>query len=421
MRQPVDLVCAPGDVKVSATMWARLGHIAEAMALRFLPGIINLFVLISLAAWMSTKTYGIVSTYIATSGALANFLFGHIILSALALHSEYVARGEQKAFEQFLVTISTAFAMLVGSLALILWLAGIPFWTVLIATGAFAAYTAIQEILHARVQFIRFAIASTVQSASFLALAFLWVRPSPGMETALLAFAASYAIGAVASALLSRTAPMRLSGPYLKDSLRVGTPITLSNGAADAFALGCRYLLVLFGAFQVLGVFSFSLDLAQKTVGVFINAATFATVARAFKGSASVKLRALRGQLWRGATIAAGIALMSLCALIVLGTLGIVQALDRPVYDPISLIIVSVAVIANRTGKMVITPLALRLKQTGIVLTAFAIAAPIAFIVAAGGILLGLAYAVEIGYVIAFVLWVAIAEMVTLRRIRGIE
>lgn len=381
----------------------------EVVVLRLVPGLINLLAFLSLATWLSRESYGVASTYIATAGAASNLIFGPLVHSTLIHHSEHWKRGEQARFER----VHVANTLLIGVGAVVIGVlaasTGLFDWRIAAAATALGIYTAVQEISHARLQFVRFGIGSTAQSLAFLALAFALVRGDASVERALDAFTISYVAGAALSLLLARTGVARPSLKMLKDAYAIGTMPALSNLAVDAFTLGCRYVLLAFGRLDALGIFSFSVDLAQRTVGIFVNLATFAVVPRALKASGDGEIRELWQTLVRGWAWAVGIALLSATAILAVGTTALLPALNRSVFDPVSFALIALAVIVNRSGKMLLSPVAMRLRRTRHLLMPLIVIAPAVLVLVAIGIQARLPYAVEIGYAVAFAAWIAAA------------
>jgi O-antigen/teichoic acid export membrane protein len=374
---------------------------------RLVPGGLNVVALLALAAWLSPKSYGVASTYIATATATANLLFGGIIQSALVHHSEHRARGKERRYESLHVANTLVLSAVIGAGSLALVWAGALDWRIAAATVATGAYTAIQEISHANLQFYRFAVGSCAQSLAFLGLAFVMVEPSPTIANTLEAFAYSYAIGTVISMMLVKPHLTRPSPRLLKTAFSLGTMPALSNLGLSLFALGCRYLLMFFGRADALGIFSFSLDVAQRGVGIFLNLTAFALVPHALKNSNVNDVGALWNALAKGWLGAAAVSLLGAAAIMALAATHLLGPLNRPVYEPISFGLICLAVIISRSSKMVLSPIAMRLRRTQVLLTPLFVIAPIALALAGAGIYLRFPYAVELIYTFTFAVWAA--------------
>lgn len=380
---------------------------AQILVSRVIPGVLNIVALLALAGWLSPQSYGLASTYIATTTVAASLLLGPIIQSILVHHSEHHARGEQASYESVHLANTCLVAGLIGLAGMALVWAGVMDWRIVAAVVAVGTYTSLLEISHARLQFYRFAIGSSSQSLVFLLLAFLVVRPDPTVGRTLEVFAISYGIGALVSAILVSPRLARPSITMLKAAFALGMVPTLSNLAVNAFTLGCRYLVMLFAGNEALGILSFSLDIAQRGVGIFINFATFAIVPLALRSAQTAGARQLWLRLARGWVVAVLVSLAGAAAIIAAAATNLIGAFNNPVYDPVSFALICIAVIVNRSSKMVLAPVAMRLRRTAILLTPLIIISPAALAVTALGLYLKVPYVVEIVYTLAFVSWAA--------------
>jgi hypothetical protein len=288
-------------------------------------------------------------------------------------------------------------------------------WRMVVGTAAFGLYTAILQTTRSRLQFYRFGLGSTSQSIAFLVLSFVLVRPHPSTSAVLEAFAGSYFIGAIFSAALVQARLAKPSWKMLKEYLTIGTAPTLSSVAAMTFQLACRYVLIAMGSVAALGTFSFSLDLAEKTVGVFISIATFGIVPHALK---SRNVHHLWRSLARGSLAAVFISLMSAGAILVLGLTSWVSALNGALYDPLSFVLVSAGVMMNRAGKMILTPVVMRLRQTQLQLLPMLIVSPLGLLFVWLGTLIRLPYVIELAYLIALSAWSVWGYLLVLPKVR---
>lgn len=374
---------------------------------RLVPGALNVLALLVLALWLSREAYGVASTLIATATSAADLLFGGIIYSTLVHYSEHRARGKEERYESLHVANTMFLAVLVGVAGFGLAWIGMIDWRLVAAAIGFGTYTSIQEISHARLQFYRFATGSCAQSLAFLGLAFTTVRADPTVPTTLEAFAISYALGALISGVLVKPQLTRPSFTRLKAAFSLGSFPTLSNLGISIFVLGCRYLLLFFGRRDLLGIFSFSLDIAQRGVGIFLSLATFALVPHALRNSNVGDVRTLWSALSKGWLAATAVSLLGAAVIMALAATHMVGPLNRPVYEPISFGLICCAVIANRGSKMVLSPIAMRLRRTRVLLTPLFFIAPVSLALAAAGIYLRVPYAVELVYMFAFATWAA--------------
>jgi O-antigen/teichoic acid export membrane protein len=369
---------------------------------RIAPGVINVGVLFVLATWLSREAYGLASTFMATATVAATFLYGPILQPALVQHAEREEGVKQRRFEHRHATNSLLLSVLIGLVGVPLAMAGLFDWRVVAATAAFGFYTAILQLSRSRLQFYRFGLGSSSQSIAFLALSYLLVKPDPTVNNTLEAFAGSYLIGAAISGAL---VGMRFARPNLsliKESLSMGTAATFSGVSGNAFTLACRYLLIALGHTSALGTFSFSLDLAQKTVGIFLNIATFGIVPHALK---SRDVRHLWRSLARGSLIALLVASMSAGFILILALTPWIAALNGPLYDPISFVLISLGVMINRTGRMMLMPVAMRVRKTNLQLWPILAMAPLGVLFVLAGTAAQLPYTVEWAYLLTLTAW----------------
>lgn len=396
-------------------LWLRYGSTAKLILIflfaRVMPGVVSVAVLFMLADWLSRDAYGVASTLMVTVSASATFLYGPILQPALVQHAERSEGKAQRHFEYSQVTKSIILSALVVAVGLIL--APVVNMRILAGIASFGTYTVALQILRSRLAFIKFGVGSTTQSLAFLTLCFWWVRPNPSVDIVIEAFAWSYAIGLFFVAVLAK---LRLTIPRWRDireSITLGSVPTLSNLTEAFFSLGTRYLLLDLDR-ALLGVFAFSLDLAQRSVAVFINIATFGVVPYALK---SKNVGKLWQSLTRGAVIAAGAAAFSAVTILFLGQTGSVSALESAVYDPSSFIILALAVTVHRIGKMIVTPVSIRIRRPGLALRPLIVVAPLALSAMAVSSLLPYPYVVEIIYSIALITWTVWGYFLVRRRI----
>jgi hypothetical protein len=380
-------------------------RIVEVAVSRLVPGALNVLALLVLAWWLSRESYGLASTYIATATAASDLLFGGIIYSTLVHYSEQRARGKHERYESLHVANTLLLASAISAVGFAFAAAGLFNARLVAVSVAFGTYTSIQEISHARLQFYRFAIGSCAQSLVVLGLAFAMVRPDPTVANTLDAFALSYALGALISVVLVRPRITMPSLTRLRSAFGLGSIPTLSNLGVSIFALGCRYLLLFFDRRDALGVFSFSLDIAQRGVGIFINLATFALVPQALKNSQGMHAIELWNALKRGWTGAVAVSLFGAATIMAIAATHLFGPFNRPVYQPISFGLICIAVIVARSSKMVLSPVAMRLRRTRVLLQPLFFIAPAALGMLMLGLHLRIPYSVELVYTFAFIAW----------------
>jgi hypothetical protein len=339
-------------------------QLLEAIGLRAAPGLINLGALLFLGGLFVPADYGIYSTIVATATFAANLAFGPLTFAVVSQHARLDVAGDGERYETSLVSAVLLAGVAISAVAGVVAMAALIPAVWIAPTVAFGIYTAVQEILHARLKLWLYGAAALVQAASFLALIWWLVRPMPSVETALIAFSASYALAAVVSLALSGL--LRLRRPDFKllgSTLSVGGGYTLSNLAEQGLNLGVRYLTLAFGTPQSLGVVSFCLDLGQRLVGFLVSIAGFTFVPRAFRDEARGE-GAFFKTLVTGAIAASGFAALSIAAVLLLQASGRVPALASAVFSPWVFFILSSAIVINRVKKLVVDPMAMRARTT---------------------------------------------------------
>jgi len=342
--------------------------IAELLGMRAGPGLINAAALILLGHWMSVSTYGEYSTVVATTGLVANLLFGPLVSSIVVQHAGHRANGRQADYETAIlatvICLSLALTALGGSLVTI----GLIDSSWLAPAIAFGAATTLQEILRARLMFWSFGTCCLVQALLFLGLVVAVAKPGGSVHAVLFGYAASYGAAALLAVWLSGvrlTVRPRLN--LLRSVWTVGVPVTLGNIAESGLYLGARYLLSAIGTPQQLGVFSFCLDLAQRLVGFPVNVASFVFVPLAFSHAADGDGSQFRRVLLNGAYAALGFALAAIATVILLQAAIPHRAVIAGPFDPFPFALLSLAVILNRVKKLVPDPFAIRAGLTLII------------------------------------------------------
>lgn len=356
----------------------QLLRLVEVLGLRAGPGLLNLSTLLFLATWLGISDYGIYSTIVVTAGFVASLTFGPLTFAVVSQHAQLEAKGLADIYESSLVSAFLLIAAVVGSIGALAATLELIAWAWIAPAVTFGIYQALQAILQARLRFWSYGAAGLTQATVFLVLAWCFVRPEPAVGIALTALAISYAVAAVVSVLLSGLPQLRWPKiNVLAGTLRVGGPYTLSKIAENGLSLGFRYLILLVGTTEQLGIFSFCVDLAQRLIGFLINAARFVAIPAAFKADAEGNKDGFHRTLLTGAILSMGLATASLVAVFVIRKTGWVTTLNGELLDPIVFVIVSAAVVLNQLKKTVVDPIAMRIGKTIAIAIGYGVSAPL--------------------------------------------
>lgn len=350
----------------------------EALVLRAAPGILNLITLLLIGGWLTTADYGFYSTVLATTGLVSNLIFGPITYATISQYARLDAEGHAGRYERSLVSAALLIGLVVAGLGVIGVSVGLVHWSWIGPVVALGIYAVVQEILHARLALWSFGGAALVQAVLFLVLALSWVRLQPESTTALTAFSISYALAAVGSALLCRV--FRLHWPdwrLLSRSVAVGGSYTTSVVSEYGLYLGMRYVIGHFGSPHHLGVFSFSVDLAQRLIGFLVSVAGFVSIPLAFRQDTGGDPGAFRKTLGQGALYAIFLSLAAIAAVMVLRQTGIVPVLNGALFEPATFLLVSAAVVINRVKKLLVDPFAMRRGNVGPIAAGYALSVPV--------------------------------------------
>jgi O-antigen/teichoic acid export membrane protein len=393
-----------------------LRRYVEAILVRAAPGLINVAALILIGGWLAPAEYGSYSTTLATTNFASTVIFGSLTFSVVSQHARLQADGLSGVYESSLVSAVLLIAALITAVGLAGMAIGLVRWAWIAPVVAFGVYTAVQEILRARLRLWAFGAAALSQAVVFMALGWLFVRRQPESSVALMAFAASYAFASIISLAFSGMPQLRWPDvTILSGTLNVGRPYTVSLAAEHALYLGMRYLIRFLGTAHHLGVFSFCVDLAQRFIGFLINAAGFSIIPAAFKADAKSGSDAFRRTLVMGSAVAVGLAIASFAAVLIVRATGKLPALSGSLFDLWVFAIVSSAIVVNRLKKLLIDPFAMRAQRASVIAVGYWISTPLTLASGALAITTGYRGSAEIVYLGGYVL-AALITVMALRR-----
>ncbi|MER8460799.1 hypothetical protein NKH24_32995 [Mesorhizobium sp. M1300] len=354
---------------------------------------------------MQPNEYGIFSTTIATVSFISTIVFGAATYSIMPVSAKMKASGLEREYISTVLVVLAVLSVLVSVCAVILdvFTAGnVVAMTIIVSFGL---HTALQEMLRSQLRLWAYGWSAIGQALTYQALVTFLVTGDAKVEAALAAFSVSYLVGAIISFWF--VGPSDLRRPrlsYLGRSLVTGHAFVLSNLAENGLFVGIRYIVLMLGSHNQLGVFSFCVDFAQRSVGFLMNAAGFVFVPRAFSRAAMGATREFRRGLLTGASVAAILAATSAAGIVILFSSGYAGKWLDNSFDPISFLIVSAAVLTNRTKKVVIDPFALRSNSTLKLTYGYIIGASVSGLISSVGLALSLPYSAETAYLTGYLL-----------------
>ncbi|RWQ14450.1 hypothetical protein [Mesorhizobium sp.] len=382
-----------------------LRRLGESLVIRVVPGIINLYTLFYLGHVLQPNDYGIFSTVIATVSFISTMVFGIATYSIMPASAKMKVYGLEREYISSVLVVLSGLSVLVAVSAIITesFRSGSVVAISIIAT--FGLHTALQEILRSQLRLWAYGWSAIGQALTYQALVMFLVSGDAKVQAALVAFSVSYFVGAIISFWF--VGPLDLRRPrlsYLGRSLVTGHAYVLSNLAENGLFVGLRYIVMILGSHDQLGVFSFCVDLAQRSVGFLMNAASFVFVPRAFSHAAVGGIREFKRGLLTGAAVAAVLAAVSAAGIVLLFFSGYGGKWFDNSFDPLSFTVLSAAVLINRTKKVVIDPFALRSYSTLKLTYAYAIGASVSGLISAVGLALSLRYSAEVAFLTGYLL-----------------
>lgn len=373
-----------GLIRRSKGGWSSIGRFGKALAVRALPGLLNLFTLLTVGERLGASDFGVYSTIVATATVAGSLIFGPVLFGILP----ELSRTRQQIEEERYVSLVIGYVAFSLAAAVIVMIAFSSFSSIVLATVSVASLTVVQEVLRARLLVWSYGFTATVQAALFAFAAFSLVDAGE-IETAIWIFGLSYFGALIVAYLLAGSPRPRFSGfALLRKTFSIGSSYTFTSLFDRALALGSRYVILIAGPPQLVGIYSFCLDLAERLVGFLVNAAGFVFVPLAYKVAHSngSDERIFRKILQEGAVTGGAAAVLCLA-----GVLGVRYSGFLPddvflMLDPVMFVGVAAAVTVNRLKKISIDPVAMKRHRTSILLGGYAAAAPLTL----GGVWLAL-------------------------------
>lgn len=332
--------------------------LGRALAVRAAPGLINLATLSLVARAASADVYGIFSLIVTTAGLVSNTLFGLVILPIVAQYATHQSQDRHSAYAStlgLLVGLLTLPLIVVGGVAASFTpIAGSALSVVLILS----LHTLLQELLRARQSLYLYGTSDLAQSCGFLAATLIFLDVNYNASNVALLFAASY-LPAVAVSLFGLR-ELKLARPSLsmaREIVSVGRWLVLNTLTENLLFTGARYLVLSQAGAQTLGVFSYAVDIAQRTVAFMVNAASFIYVPKAFLARATDGHAAFIHLLREGVVVSV-LAAGAVMAFVTIGASTFYGAYFlSPTFDVALFCIVSVAAVINRIKKLLLDSL----------------------------------------------------------------
>lgn len=379
--------------------------IFEAIVLRAIPGLINLFTLLLLSNRLSIIDYGQYSTIIASSGFLAAMIYGPLTFSIISQHTQIAKNKLDKLYESSLVSTSIIISLCI--LMLSLYIPKNDYFDIyfIISCITFGFYTIAQEILHAQLKIIQFGISSLTQSLLFIITVLIFTDINHTTNFVLILYSISYLIAASVSLHFSNNLYLKIPKfTILTKTFEIGFPYTISIALEQCIYLGTRFIIHFFGANAYLGTFSFCTDIAQRIIGFLINATTFVTVPTAFKEDTIASNLKFKTILCKGAILATLLASTAFLIIIFLWNSRLIEQFNKSLFDPISFTILSLAVLINRIKKLTIDPIIMRENKTSMIAFGYAASGPLTLIFCTIFIYLQLPRWCEIAYTAGYLI-----------------
>lgn len=392
----------------------------EIIAARVMPGVVHVVTLVIVGRSLSFDQYGEFSVVIATIGLVVTVLIGPIEQAIVPLYAQFKVRDCVKDFEGQLLG---GVAVLVGLGVVILGVAVVfklayEAWLLLFVS--MALFRALQPILRARLSFWRYGFVAICQAFFSLFAVLFLVESNSSSVVAVTAYSAGYLVGAVVAWLMVGIPVPRLPArTFFLPVLNVGGALTISSLAESLLLLGTRYAILFFGSPQFLGVFSFAVDLAQRTVGVVINISSFAIVPRAYSSAAKGDVERFRALLVRGAIGALMVSSCVVLGVVLASRIDFVVEYMGGLYSGACFAAASIAVVVNRTKKLALDPFLIQRRCARAIPLAYLIAGPFALLAVSLAVANGYEFLVLFVYPLAYILVAVITLFVLVGLFKG--
>jgi O-antigen/teichoic acid export membrane protein len=361
-----------------------ISHIGRGVLVRVFPGLINIGALLFIASQLGADEFGLYSTGVAIAGFIASLLFGPVTFSTVTFYALHYSNNNASNYEYSVYILAFFISLIICIASFLTWLTELTEWEFVAASLPFGIFTLLLEFPRARMEHYLYGLISMIQSTIFLLLSYVFLGVSQGATSAIYAYSCSYLIaGSVILCInLYRIDRNRHFDLFLlKDSLTSGSIYTVSIIIENGLYVGMRVLVLLFSSPHALSVFSFSVDLAQRTIGVFANIASFSLVPLAFK-------RSVQGSTHFTKTLSeGGLIVLFVSFLLVAGVeftyhFGGPSVPSSSLFDGYVFFFIALAVCVNRLKKLMIDPVALRKQRGSAIVLGFLFSSPLSLLLA---------------------------------------
>ena len=356
-----------------------VAKIIEVIVGRVAPGFVNLVSILLVGRYLSAAEYGAFSITLATTALVAICITGPTRFAIVPRRAVYEAQGKGRDFERGILSLLILSISCLAIVGAILWgLGAVKFIWVALAVGS-ALFDGWLPVLQARMQFWRYGAAAWTRAGAIVIFLYITLAQEPTASSALWAYLLGNLAGVTAGWILSGCPlPGKFRGEMLRSTIGLGSSLTVANISESLLSLGMRYLVLWFGTPEFLGLFTYALDVAQRSVGVVVNVVAFAVVPKAYQTSANIGRQAMQAYLIKVGTLAITMAILLVLLVLLFNAVGWLQhwlgmALPGLIFGG-----VATGVIMNRLKKLVLDPIAINFNSHGSIPMGYTIVAPIA-------------------------------------------
>lgn len=347
------------------------------LLLRGMPAAVNFGSLILVSSRLSASVFGTFSTVLATTVFLANIGVGPVLNSIISQYAGFERDGMRAQFEGQIHTLMLSAFVFAGVIAVIHSDVGLVAFVV----AAYGTLLVHQELQRARLRIRSFGIVATTQAVAFAILAYLRLHANSGALETVALYGISVGVAILLSYMISGVAkPAIPRWEILREPIAIGFSYTISSMSSQSIILLVRYLTAAFASPNILGIVSFSIDLAQRVVTFVISSMAFAFVPLAFRQDAAGKHELFSKTLVTGTVVATGLSLAAALAIIAVESFGFFVSASSTPFELSSFSLIAAGVIIVRVGVIGLDPFAMRARQTRTLIIGYVAAAAVVLV-----------------------------------------